>query len=112
MFKDHLVVAKPSTKAVGFDEWSFSNALWMKCYSSDGTCKPELNEYFHMYRCQLNFALFCTTKALGISWKHLNHPNFLLRGVYRFHVYFHVRLILHDLGIPLPNEGGFRKVKK
>ena len=45
--------------------------------------------------------MFCTTSALGISWQHLNHSNFLVRAVYRFHVYFHVRLILHDLGIPL-----------
>ena len=51
-----------------------------------------------MYRCQLNFAMFCVTSALGISWQHLNHPNLLVRAVYRFHVYFHVRLILHELG--------------
>ena len=31
--------------------------------------------------------------------------------LYLFHVYFHVRLILHDLGIPLPHEDGFSKVK-
>ena len=52
-----------------------------------------------MYRCQLNFAMFCDTGALSISWQHLNHSNLLVRSVYRFHVYFHVRLILHDLGI-------------
>ena len=28
-------------------------------------------------------------------------------SVYRFHVYFHVQLILHDLGVPLPHEDGF-----
>ena len=64
-----------------------------------------------MYQSQLNFALFCTTSALGISWQHLNHPNLLVRIGYRFHVYFHVRLILLDLGIPLPHEDGFSKVK-
>ena len=40
-----------------------------------------------------------------------NHPNLFVRSVYRFHVYFHVRLILHDLGIPLPHDDGFSKVK-
>ena len=64
-----------------------------------------------MYRCQLNFALFCAKSALGISWQHLNHPNLLVLAIYRFHVYFHIRLILHDLGIPLPHEEGFSKVK-
>ena len=64
-----------------------------------------------MYRCQLNFALFDVTSALGISWQHLNHPNLLLRAVYRFHLYFRIRLILHDLGILLPHDDGFIKVK-
>ena len=64
-----------------------------------------------MYRCQLNFAMFCVTSALGISWQHLNHPNLLVHSFYRFHVYFHIRLILHELGISLPHEDGFRKVK-
>ena len=64
-----------------------------------------------MYRCQLNFAIICATSALGISWQHLNHPNLLVRSVYRFHVYFHVRLILHELSIFLPHEDGFSKVK-
>ena len=67
-----------------------------------------------MYRCQLNFALFCATSALGISSQHLvslNHPKLLVRVVCRFHVYFSVRLILHDLGTPLAYEDGFSKVK-
>ena len=55
--------------------------------------------------------MFCTTSVLGISWQHLNHPNLLVRNFCRFHVYFHVRLILHDLGISLPHEDGFSKVK-
>ena len=64
-----------------------------------------------MYWCQLNFALFCAKSALGISWQYLNHPNLLIRSVYRLHVYFHVRLILHELGISLLHEDGFSKVK-
>ena len=64
-----------------------------------------------MYRCQLNFVMFCVTSARGISWQHLNHPNLFVCSVHRFHVYFHVQLILHDLGISLPHEDGFSKVK-
>ena len=55
--------------------------------------------------------MFAATSALGISWQHLNHPDWLIRDVYRFHVYFHVRLILHKLGISLRHEDGFSKVK-
>ena len=55
--------------------------------------------------------MFCATSALGISWQHLNHPNLLVRSVYRFHVDFHVPLILHDICISLPHEDGFSKDK-
>ena len=110
IFRDHHIAAKPQPATTG-DEWPLSLGLWRKFYNSHGKYKPELNEYFHMYRCQLNFAMFCVTSALGISWQHLNHPNLLVRSAYRFHVYFHIRLILHELGISLPHEDGFSKVK-
>ena len=48
--------------------------------------------------------MFYVTSTHGISWQHLNHPNLLVPSVYRFHVYLHVRLILHELGISLPHE--------
>ena len=111
IFSDHHIVAQQTPTTVGYDEWSLSLALWRKFYNSHGKYKPELNEYFHMYRCQLNFAMFCVTSALGISWQHLDHPRLLVRSVYRFHVHFHVRLILHELGNSLPHEDGFSKVK-
>ena len=111
IFKDHHIVAKPSPATEGYDVWPLSIALWTKFYNSHGKCKPELNEYFHMYRCQLNLAMFCTTSALGVSWKHLNHPKSLVRALYRFHVFFHLQLILHHLGISLPHEDGFSKSK-
>ena len=110
IFKDHNTVAKASHMALGYDECLLSIALWIKFYNSHGKYKPELNEYFHMYRFQLNFAMVCATSTLGISWQHLNHPNLLVRSVYILHVYFHVRLILHDLGVSLPHENSFSKV--
>ena len=111
IFKDHHIVAQPTPTTVGYDEWPLSLGLWRKFYNSHGKYKPELDEYFHMYWCQLNFAMFSVTSAFGISWQHLNHPNLLIHAVYRFHVYFHVRLILHELGISLPHEHSFSKVK-
>ena len=41
---------------------------------------------------QLNFAVWCVSSACGVSSAHLNytkHP--MIRAVYRFHVYYHVR---------------------
>ena len=107
IFKDHQIVAQPTPTMVDYDEWPLSLTLWKKTHNSHGKYKPELHEYFHMYHCQLNFAMF----ALGISWQHLNHANLLVHSAYRFHVYFHIRLILHELRISLPHEDGFLKVK-
>ena len=45
---------------------------------------------------------------LRVSSAHLNytkHP--MIRSVYRFHVYYHVRRILKKLQTPLPHETGF-----
>ena len=111
IFKDHRIVARPTPTTVGYDEWPLSNALWIKFYNGHDKYQPELNEYFHMYQCQLNFAMFCATSALGISWQHLNRSRLLVRAVYRFHVYFHEQLILHNLHISLPHENDFSKVK-
>ena len=57
---------------------------------------------------------FCSVLWYRCTWYLLATPqpsNLLVRVVYRFHVYFLVRLILHDLGIPLRNEDGFSKVE-
>ena len=110
IFKDHHIVAQPTPTTVGYDEWPLSLALWRKFYNSHGKYKPELNKYFHMYRCQLNFVLFCATSALGISRQHLA-SNLLLRSIYRFHVYSHARLILHDLGFSLSHKDGLSRLK-
>ena len=64
-----------------------------------------------MYWCQLNFAMFCVTSAIGISWQHFNHPNLLVHSIYKFHVYFHAPLILYHLGTSLPYEDGVSKVR-
>ena len=45
-----------------------------------------------LYQTQLNFAVWCALSACGVSAEHLNyakHP--MVKGVYRFHVYYHVR---------------------
>ena len=50
-------------------------------------------------------------KLLVISWQHLKHPNLLVHSVDKFHVRFHVQIIMHHLGISLPHENGFSKFK-
>ena len=58
-----------------------------------------------LWQTQLNFAVCCASSACGVSSAHLNyteHP--VIRDVYRFHVYYHVRQVLKRLQVPLPHE--------
>ena len=57
-----------------------------------------------LWQTQLNFAVFCASSACGVSSAHLNytkHP--MIRSIYRFHVYYHVRRVLKKLQTPLPH---------
>ena len=52
--------------------------------------------------------MFCALSACGVSSAHLNytkHP--MIRSVYRFHIYYHVRRVLKRLQTLLPHETGF-----
>ena len=61
-----------------------------------------------LWQTQLNFAVWCASSDCGVRSAHLNyskHP--MIRLVYRFHVYYHVRRILERLQTLLPHETGF-----
>ena len=61
-----------------------------------------------LWQTQLNFMVWCTSSACGVSSVCLNykkHP--MIRAVYRFHVYYHVRRVLKRLQTPLPHETSF-----
>ena len=61
-----------------------------------------------LWQSQLNFAVWCTSSACGVSSVHLNyakHPT--IRAVYHFHVCYHVRRVPKRLQVPLPHRPGF-----
>ena len=58
---------------------------------------------------QLNFAVHCATSALGVSVEHLDAQQPLVRALYQFHVYYHIRRILRRILAPLPSEENFDK---
>ena len=61
-----------------------------------------------LWQTQLNYAVCCASSACGVSSTHLNytkHP--MIRSVYHFHVYYHVRRILKKLQVTLPHETSF-----
>ena len=61
-----------------------------------------------LWQTQLNFAVWWASSTCGVSSAHLNytkHP--MIRSVYRFHVYYHMRWVLRRLQVPLPHETSF-----
>ena len=48
--------------------------------------------HLRLWQTQLNSSVWCTSSACGVSSAHLNYKNHpMIRAVYRFHVYYHVR---------------------
>ena len=64
---------------------------------------------FTIWQSQLNFAVFCASSACGVSVEHLNTKEPMIRSIYRFHVYYHIRRILKILEIPPPYENSFNQ---
>ena len=62
-----------------------------------------------LWQTQLNFVVWCASSACGVNSVHLNctaHP--MIRAVYHFHMYYHVRRVLKRLQT-LPHETGFHE---
>ena len=53
--------------------------------------------------------VFCASYACGVSVEHLNAKEPMIRSIYRFHVYYHIRRILKILEISLPYENSFNQ---
>ena len=64
---------------------------------------------FTIWQSQLNFVGFCASSDCSVSVEHLNAKEPMIRSIYRFHVYYHVRRILKILEIPLPYENSFNQ---
>ena len=70
IFEDYNIVRNK-------DQWKLSNIEAAQLHGR----LLRLDEYFHFYRCQLNFAIYCSTSALGISREHLKNGNELLKSI-------------------------------
>ena len=71
--------------------------------------KWEKGDYMSFWSSQLFFAVHCATTALGISAEMLLDKSIpaIVNSILRFHVYYHIRRILHRLKSPTPLEDGF-----
>ena len=62
-----------------------------------------------LWQSQLNFTVFCASSDYSVSVEHLDAKESMIRSIYRFHVYYHIRRILKILEIPLPYENSFNQ---
>ena len=63
---------------------------------------------FRLWQTQFNFVVFCASSACGVSSEHLNYKKHsMVRLIYRFHVYYHMRRIMKRLQVLLPHEADF-----
>ena len=86
----------------------FVNYPLGQMHVGDKLCTNWNKAPMHLWQTQLNFAVWCTLSACGVSSAHLNykkHP--MIRSVYHFNVYYHVRRVLKRLQVPLPHETSF-----
>ena len=64
---------------------------------------------FTLWQTQLNIAVLCSLSACAISVEHMHTKESMIRSIYRFHVYCHIRRILKIMEIPLPYENTFNQ---
>ena len=61
-----------------------------------------------LWQTQLNFAVWWASSTCGVSSEHFNYTKHsMIRSVYKFHVYHHLRRILKKLQVPLQHETSF-----
>ena len=87
----------------------FTNYLLGAVRVEDQKFKDWDHYKFNIWQSQLNFDVFCASSACGVSVEHLYAKEPMIRSIYRFHVYYHIRRILKILEIPLPYENSFNQ---
>ena len=107
LYKQTIVVSSKDTFPVKFPnifvdyplgQMHVGDKLWMHWNKAP----------MRLWQTQLNFVVWCTSSACGVSSAHLNyieHP--MVRAVNQFHVYYHVRRVLKRLQVPLPHKTSF-----
>ena len=87
----------------------FTNYLLGAVRIEDQRFKDWDHYKFNIWQSQLNFVVLCASSACGVSVEHLSAKEPMIRSIYRFHVYYHIRRILKILEIPLPYENSFNQ---
>ena len=115
LYEQQIVVSAKGTDSFDADDQfttNFPNIFTNYVIGSMRVESPLYKHWLHqpmkLWQTQLNFAVFCTSSACGVSSDHLNYnKHSLIRSVYRFHIYYHIRRVLKRLQVVLPHEANF-----
>ena len=112
LYEQKIIVKENSLKEDDYFTAKFPNVFTNFVVHQMRVESPLFKNWEHhpmkLWQTQLNFAVFCATSACGVSSEHLNYKNHsLMRSVYRFHAYYHIRRILKRMEVRLPYESGF-----
>ena len=107
LYKQTIVVSDRDTFPARFPNIVVDYPLGQMCVGDK--LWTNWNEHpVRLWQTQLNFAVWCVSSACGVSSVHLNYTKHqMIRAVYRFHVYYHVRRVLKRLQVPLPHKTSF-----
>ena len=64
---------------------------------------------FTLWQTIFNFVVFCASSACCVFVEHRNAKKQMIRNIYCFHIYYHIRRTLKIQEIPLPYENSFNQ---
>ena len=107
LYKQEIVVSKNDTFPARFPN-IFADYLLGSMKVGDKLWMNWNKAPLRLWQTQLSFAVWCASSACGVSSEHLNYTrDSMIRSVYRFHVYYHMRQVLKRLQVPLPHKASF-----
>ena len=107
LYKQTIVVSSKDTFPVRFPN-IFVDYLLGQMHVGDNLWMNWNIAPLKLWQTQLNFAVWCASSACGVSSAHLNYKKHqMIRAVYRFHMYYHMKQVLKRLQTPLPHETNF-----
>ena len=108
LYIQNITVSKHDSFQVKFSK-VFTNYPLGAVRDEDQTFKDWDNYKFTLWQTQLNFAVFCASSACGVSVEYMNAKKPMIRSIYCFHVYYHIRRILKIIEIPLLYKNSFNQ---
>ena len=108
LYIQNITVSEHDSFQVKFSK-VFTNYPLGAVRDEDQTFKDWDNYKFTLWQTQLNFGVFCASSACGVSVEYMNAKKPMIRSIYCFHVYYHIRRMLKIIEIPLLYKNSFNQ---